>query len=134
MVGRIGKGAPVEAVASRRYWRADDARAVVEAWRRSGKPLSEFAADVDVLPRRVARWAGRLEAGEATAAEVDFHPVRVVGSDPMPRRVVGGDQGVARREPIEVVLGKGLRVRVPGGFASEDLARVLAVLEGRGAC
>jgi hypothetical protein len=123
--GRV-EGA-VAAVAGRRYWREADARVVVDAWRRSGKPLPEFAAALRVRVPRVARWAEQLEEpaplGERRA-EVDFHPVRIVGTDREP----------ARREPIEVVLGEGLRVRLPEGFASEDLARVLTVLEGRAAC
>ena len=37
----------------------------------------------------------------------------------------------ARAEPLEVVLGNGLRVRVGDGFAERTLARVLDVLERR---
>lgn len=44
--------------------------------------------------------------------------------------IVEGQRG-ERPEAIELVLVDGRRVRVPEGFAAEDLERVLAVLEGR---
>jgi hypothetical protein len=72
------------------YWREADARAVVEAWLRSGQPLSRFARGHGLQPHRLSRWAGRLQG---KGRPVRFHPVRVVGGD-------GGE----RREAIEVVL------------------------------
>ena len=129
----------VVAAAAKRYWRESDARVVVDAWRRSGQTLGDFATGLHVPRQRVARWAGRLDesapgeraghedggdSGRACPAEVGFHPVRMVADDRRP----------GRRKAIEVVLGRGLRVRVPEGFASEELARVLAVLEGCAAC
>lgn len=107
-----------QAALQKDYWREADARAVVEAWRRSGQPLSRFARGHGLQPQRLSRWAARLDGNERS---VRFHPVRVVRGE-------GGD----RREAIEVVLVDGLRVRVPAGFAAADLERVLAVLEGRG--
>jgi hypothetical protein len=53
-----------------------------------------------------------------------FHPVRVIDA------VSAG----SNKQPIEVVLVDGRRVRVPAGFAAEDLARVLAVLEADTSC
>lgn len=122
-----GQSRMVGAVAGKRYWREAEARVVVDAWRSSGKPLPAFAAALRVRAQRIARWAEQLEepaSREGAPTDVGFHPVRVVGAD--------RDRG--RREPIEVLLGEGLRVRVPEGFASDDLARVLAVLEARAAC
>lgn len=99
------------------YWREADARAAVEAWQRSGQPISTFARRHGLQRHRLSRWAARLQRrGRA----VRFHPVRLVGGN-------GGEQ----REAIEVVLVDGRRVRVPAGFAAVDLERVLAVLEGR---
>jgi hypothetical protein len=49
-------------------------------------------------------------------------------------RVVGVVRHREETEPLEVVLGNGRRVRVPAGFAAEDLQRVLDVLERRTAC
>ena len=107
------------------YWREREARTVVEAWRQSGQSLSRFAREQGVRAPRILRWAARLEVRPSGRA-VDFQPVRLIEA-----------AGVATRaavEPIEVVLSDGRRVRVPEGFAAAELARVLAVLEGRAAC
>lgn len=100
------------------YWREAEGRAVVGAWERSGKSVSTFAKEHGVEPHRVSRWAYRLRA---TSGSVRFHPVRLVA----------GHRGGERPDAIEVVLVDGRRVRVPEGFAAEDLERVLAVLKGR---
>ena len=47
--------------------------------------------------------------------KVQFHPVRLVGGE---------------SAPIEVELLNGRRVRVREGFSSEELRRVLEVVEG----
>lgn len=99
------------------YWREADARTAVEAWQRSGQPISSFARRHGLQPHRLSRWASRLQR---RGRPVGFHPVRIVGGN-------GGEH----REAIEVVLVDGQRVRVPAGFAAADLERVLAVLEGR---
>lgn len=111
------KGTGLQEVFQKGYWREGDARAAVEAWQRSGQPMSSFAGRHGVQPRRLSRWASRLEG---KGRPVRFHPVRIVGGN-------GGEH----RESIEVVLVDGRRVSVPAGFAAADLERVLAVLEGR---
>jgi len=45
-----------------------------------------------------------------------------------------GNATAPERTSIEVVLLDGRRVRVPSGFASEDLERVLQVVEERIRC
>jgi hypothetical protein len=52
---------------------------------------------------------------------VRFHPVRLMASPP-------------EQLPIEIQLVGGGRVRVPRGFETEDLRRVLAVLEEAKTC
>jgi hypothetical protein len=93
---------------------------MVEAWRTSGESLSEFARRHRVDRRRVARWAGRVDG--SAPAPVRFHPVRVADQD-------GGD-----RAAIEIHLVGGSRVRVSSGFRTEDLRRVLAVLDPQRPC
>lgn len=110
------KDAAVARVAARRYWRAADARIVVEAWRSSGEELGAFAGRYGIHPRRLRRWAGQ-RVGE-TGGSVVFHPVRLVAAAYRAPSI----------EPIEIVLGEGVRVRVPVGFCAEDLERVLGVL------
>lgn len=108
-------------VVGKRYWREAEARVVVAAWHRSGKPVATFAREHGVEAARVSRWSGRLRAG---AGSVRFHPVRLVGAArPEPRP-----------EPLEVVLVDGRRLRLPAGFAVEDLRKVLDVLERREGC
>lgn len=116
------KNTAVARVAGLGYWRAPDARVVVEAWRRSRESLSAFARRYRIDPRRVRRWAGQLEEPEEP---VRFHPVRLVRRE---------DHTGKSGEPIEVVLGQGCSVRVPPGFAAEDLERVLSVLARGVAC
>lgn len=113
------KGSVAE-VAVRRYWRESEARVMVEAWRNSGESLPEFARRHRVDRRRVARWAGRVDGSEP--APVRFHPVRLAEHDS------GGGSA------IEIHLGGGPRVRVLPGFQTEDLRRVLAVLDARRPC
>lgn len=107
----------VAEVARRSYWREEEARVIVEAWRRASEPLPKFAMRYGVDPRRIARWAGRLKARPAA---MRFHAVRL------------GQTGEPGSGSIEIAFGDGWRVRVARGFEAEDLRRVLAVL-GEGA-
>lgn len=119
----MSRKADVAEVASRRYWRETDARAMVEAWRSSGDTLAGFTRRHGVKLKRLARWVTRLErTGEAP---LHFHPVRLVQS----RSASGAAAG------IEIQLTGGQCVRLPRGFESEDLRRVLRVLaEGAARC
>ena len=109
-------------VASRSYWREDDARRIVDAWQESGEPISRFARRLGVDWRRVSRWARRLVP--SAEARLRFHPVRVTDED-VPR------PGAAS---IDIEVGQGRRVRVAPGFATDDLRRVLAVLDESRPC
>ena len=111
------KEGAVVRVAARRYWRAADAEVVVEAWRGSGEGLGEFARRYGLEPRRLRRWARRLEP--SPPEPVRLHPVRVVGRE---------DRGRPSDERLEIVLDEGCSVWVPPGFAAQDLERVLSVL------
>jgi hypothetical protein len=108
-------------LAERSYWREDDARRIVDAWRESGEPVSLFAGRLGIDPRRVSRWASRLESGNPE--RLRFLPVRVAAD--------GAD---GRHASIEIELGQGRRVRVAPGFATDDLRRVLAILDEQRPC
>jgi transposase-like protein len=99
------------------YWRAADARVVVEAWRRSGRSLAAFAREHGVRPRRLVYWRDQLEAGQ-TGEAVAFHPVQVV-----PARTE------AAAAAIEIRLGASCVVRVPAGVAMTDVRVVLSTLQ-----
>jgi hypothetical protein len=132
MAGQVFSQA-VAAAAGKGYWREADARPVVKAWERSGEPLSRFAATRGLKVARLARWASRLgsravgrrgrSGSGATPLKLRFHPVDLVGST-----------AALGTTAIEVVLLDGRRVRVPPGFATNDLERVLQVLEERRRC
>lgn len=115
----------VSRVASRPYWREDDARVIVEAWRRSGETLAGFARRHGVDPQRLARWDARLKQAKPVASTAPsplrFHPVRLARSTQ--------DTGW-----IEIELPDGPRVRVSHGFDADVLRRVLDVLGGRPTC
>jgi hypothetical protein len=102
-------------VAKRSYWDEDDARVVVAAWESSGETLAAFARRHRVDGHRVSRWARRL----AASAPLRFHPVRVTGAPEAGRY----------RDAIEIELPGGLQIRLPRGFATDDLQRVLAVVQ-----
>jgi len=114
--------AGVRGVARRRYWREADARVLIEAWRGSGQPLSRFARRYAVEPRRLADWARRL--ADRKPEPMVLHPVQLVQRE----------QGARAAGAIEIQLVSGPSVRVPAGFASEDLQRVLIVLRESRAC
>lgn len=111
---------PIASVAGRPYWREHDARLIVDAWRISGEPLSRFAPRHGVDPKRLARWANRLKRSESPPLQ--FHPVRITQAD------------APGTGTIEIQLHDGPTVRVGRGFQTEDLRRVLAVLEERATC
>lgn len=113
----VGKTDGLRQVAKRGYWREADARVLIESWRSSGEPLARFAKRYGVERKRLARWLTRLQ--EAAPEPLTLHPVRLMG-----RPGAGSSGGTG----IEIELAEGLRVRVPHGFAVEDLRRVLAVL------
>jgi hypothetical protein len=113
----------VRRLAGQRYWRESAARVVVEAWRRSGEPLSGFAGGYGIPDQRLRRWVRRLDGSRGS---VRFHRVRLVERG-------AAAAGPAVGAPIEIEWA-GRRVRALSGFAADDLARVLEVLEARERC
>lgn len=109
-----------------------DGRAVwakrVERWKDSGLSAREFAAEVGVNEHTLSRWRRRLAAaGEPGRSETAITPsfveiVSVAG-------IVEAATVVA--EPLEVVLPRGLRIRVPSRFDPASLLRLVATLEAR---
>jgi hypothetical protein len=118
----MSKKIAIAEVAGRPYWREAEARVMVKTWQGSGSTLSRFARRHGVDPRRLSRWASRLEGSELSAMR--FHPVRLAE----------GDGGQRDGRSIEIDLGGGRCVRVSCGFESEDLRRVLAVLAEAARC
>jgi transposase-like protein len=104
-------------------WTEQDAREVLAALGRSGKPVSVFAAEHGVDPQRVYLWKRRLGGAERTTfQELIVRP---------PARGAVADTEDTR---FEIVLASGDVVRVPRSFDAAALARLLEVLAQARAC
>jgi hypothetical protein len=84
MAGDAGAGIP--RTAKRQYCREADGPALVDAWRQSGKCLSEFAREQGVHARRLRRWVAWLEPPERHG-EVSFHPARLTDESGAPAQL-----------------------------------------------
>ena len=101
-------------------WNEADAREVLAALDRSGKPVSAFAVEHRLDPQRVYLWRRRLGGAERTMfQELVVRPSSA--HDP---------QGVA----FEIVLATGVMIRVPASFDPMSLSRLLGVLGQGNAC
>lgn len=99
-------------------WSEVEARGVLEAWRRSGLPLQQFARQRGLVPQRLHWWKRKLSFRVKPEAAAELLPVRVTGD-------------VGRRgEPVTVLLRTGHLLKVARGFDEEAFARVVAILEG----
>ena len=100
------------ALLARRRWNANTARAILKRVDGSALSVRAFAARHGIDPQRLNRWRAQLAAAspKATTAFVEIRPTAAAA--------------------IEVALRSGHVVRVPDGFASETLRRVVAVLDG----
>lgn len=114
---------PDRSLFDRPRWTERDARDVLAALRRSGKPVSVFAAEHGLDPQRVYLWRRRLgEAEPTTFQELIVRPAA--------GRAVGGAAG----DSFEIVLVSGDVVRVPSTFDGVALARLLEVVAQVRAC
>lgn len=65
---------------SSKYWSEAEGRAVVEAWRRSGEPVSTFARRHGVQSRRIKYWAERHSGAEMAAPRLALVPATVTSA------------------------------------------------------
>ena len=98
----------------------------VEAWKASGLTAKEYAAKAGVDPGTLAHWKWQFgtEARARAAPAPAFVEVVAASS-------VGWDSPGRCREPIELVLVSGVRIRLPPDFEAAALRRVLDAVEGR---
>ena len=106
----------------RRRWTERDARVVLAALARSGKPLRVFAEEHGLDPQRLYGWRRRVANGDRTT----FHELIV--------RPSGHSAPNADGMAFEVVFASGVVVRVPPSFDAAALARLLVVLTQARAC
>jgi transposase-like protein len=111
---------PARLPLDRPRWTEEDARAVLAALERSGKPLSVFAEEHGLDPQRLYAWRRRVAGGDGTT----FRELIV-------RRSTGPAATVAR-DSFEVLLPSGVSVRVPPSFDAAALERLLVVLQAPG--
>lgn len=128
-MGSLVTRAAVEAVAASRYWREEDARIALGAWRDSGMSLGCFAREVGLNVQRLRRWARELRdlgsSEEAVVAPAPrLHPVRVVLGVSQPEAVPEEEQAT-----LEVVVRGGRRIVVRAGFDPAVLGRLVTALE-----
>lgn len=123
--GRVhGGSGRLRSVLGSAYWRADDARVVVDAWRASGLSQAEFARRHGFHVRRLRRWRRWLEEAAPEPSVASLVPVTVVDLAPG----VGDCEGDGGDSTMEVVLDDVLVVRLGAGFDADALRRLLDVL------
>lgn len=105
-------------------WNEEDAREVIAALDRSGKPVSVFAAEHGLDAQRVNLWRRRFRAGSARAERSTFRELVVRPS------ALRSDDGAW----FEVCVASGTTIRMPSSFDPAALARLLEVLVRSGAC
>jgi transposase-like protein len=117
--------------------RADRATWVarVDELGRSGLTVKAYADRIGVNSQTLANWRWRLgcerrAAAEATATH-SSPPTPVDEATASPVKFVEVIGAAMADERLEVVLPRGATVRVPNGFDSDALRRLVAVLEGR---
>jgi transposase-like protein len=108
---------------NRPRWTEQDARDVLAALRRSGKPVRVFAAEHGLDPQRVYLWRRRLGGAEPTTFQ-----------ELMVRPATGLAVADTAGNSFEIVLASGDVVRVPPWFDGAALARLLEVLAQVRAC
>ena len=95
----------------------------VQAWRASGKPLSEWARRRNLSRDALEYWKRRIPAGAARLPAPARRPLTLIPVEP----------AAAPAAPIELVFDGlcGLSIRLPAGFEAAALSRLLDVLQAR---
>jgi transposase-like protein len=93
-------------------WTEQDARAVLAALERSGKPVRAFAEEHGLDPQRLYVWRRRVAEGDGTTfRELIVRPSSPASSD--------------ERQPFEIRFPSGIVISVPAAFDSAALERLL---------
>lgn len=116
---------------ARRRARAEEMRAVLERWERSGLPLSRFGEREGIAAKTMYRWRRRLGVGADQVRR--GRPVASVGAQRAPAQSASmfTEVSAALRSAtvtIEVVLCSGTIVRVPEHFDAGSLRLLLETL------
>ena len=94
---------------------------VISDWRGSGLSVAKYCRSAGIPAWKFRYWSRKLSSHEAGARKGGFREMTFAQ----------GDIAVAG---FVVELPSGVRVRLQGGFSSDDLKRLLSVLGGAASC
>ena len=110
----------------RRRWSLQDKLRIVEETMQPGVTVTEVARRHGLAPSVVFTWRRLAREGRLGDAGPSFVPVEIT---PVPVRTTPVASPPRRTGLIEIVLGRGRRVRVDRDVDAEALRRVLQVVE-----
>jgi transposase-like protein len=95
-------------------WTADDGRAALEMWRRSGQPITAFAREHAVTPSRLIWWKRQFakKSARSTTTSVTLVPAAVTSSD----------------AAITIRVPGGVSIEISSGVPAQWIAAVVAEL------
>lgn len=107
--------------APRRRWTSVEGRAALDAWRASGLSMAAFARQRGVRVCRLIWWRTRLADSPTAPTPMQFLPIAIRNTD---------TALVSARcdDTIEIVLGRGVTLRVPDEFNERTLVRIVETL------
>lgn len=103
----------IQLPASNHEWTEDDARIVLEEWRRSGTTLAAFARQRGVSAPRLYWWRRRLSSSETRTSSVSLVPATIVSTT---------------APAIVIQLANGIAVEVAGAGAGVSPAWIAEVV------
>ena len=110
----------------RRRWSLQDKLRIVEETMQPGMTVTEVARRHGLAPSVVFTWRRLAREGRLGDAGPTFMPVEIT---PVPRQTTPIASPALRTGLIEIVLGRGRRIRVDREVDAEALRRVLQVVE-----
>ena len=110
----------------RRRWSLQDKLQIVEETLQPGVTVTEVARRHGLAPSVVFTWRRLAREGRLDDAGPTFMPVEIT---PVPRQTTPIASPARRTGLIEIVLGRGRRIRVDREVDAEALRRVLQVME-----
>jgi transposase len=110
----------------RRRWSLPDKLRIVEETMQPGVTVTEVARRHGLAPSVVFTWRRLAREGRLGDAGPSFMPVEIT---PVPAQAPSAASPPRRIGLIEIVLGRGRRIRVDREVDAEALRRVLQVME-----
>lgn len=107
----------------------------VERWKDSGLSAKQFAAEIGVSAQGLTLWRWKLRQSDnrGRSSSVVRGDVSEPQMDASPKflQLVAAPDAVSSAIPFEVVLPRGLTLRVPTGFDEPTLLRLVELLGGQ---